>query len=86
MFAPQKAVLREANGTPYVYLIGDDGNAVRRIVTIEKAIGTDWYVTDGLKVGEKIIMDGVNNVRSGMPVQEVAPEAMQKDTQAGGGK
>ncbi len=86
VLAPQKAVLREANGTPYVYLIGPDGNAVRRVITIDKAIGTDWYVTDGLKVGEKIIMDGVNNVRSGMPVQEVAPGAMQQDTQAGGGK
>ncbi len=83
VLAPQKAVLREANGTPYVYLIGEDGKAVRRVISIDKAIGTDWYVTDGLKIGEKIIMDGVNNVRAGMPVQEVSPEAMQKD---GGGK
>ncbi|MBR4423289.1 MAG: efflux RND transporter periplasmic adaptor subunit [Mailhella sp.] len=86
VLAPQKAVLREANGTPYVYLIGADGRAVRRVITIDKAVGTDWYVTDGLKTGEKIILDGVNNVRAGQPVQEVVPEAMQKDTKAGGGK
>ena len=42
------------------------------------AIGNDWYVTDGLKIGEKIILNGVNNVRAGAPVQEVSHEEAKK--------
>lgn len=75
ILAPQKAVLRDLKGTPYVYLI-KDGKAERRDITISHAIGNDWYVTGGLSMGEKIVLDGVHNVRAGMTVQEVSEEAM----------
>ncbi len=74
VLAPQKAVLRDAKGTPYVYLIGKDGKAERRVITISHAIENDWYVTAGLKLGERIIYNGVHNIRSGMPVTEIPME------------
>jgi len=78
ILAPQKAVLRDAKGSTYVYLIDKDGKAERRFIKVSHAIGNDWYVTDGLKIGEKIILNGVNNVRAGAPVQEVSMEEAQK--------
>ena len=42
-----------------------EGKAERRFIKVSHAIGNDWYVTDGLKLGEKIILNGVNNVRAG---------------------
>ncbi|MBP3731435.1 MAG: efflux RND transporter periplasmic adaptor subunit [Mailhella sp.] len=83
VLAPQKAVLRDAKGIPYVYLI-KDGKADRRIIEVSHAIGNDWYVTAGLTLGEKIIFNGVNNVRAGMPVQEVPME--EGGDSAGGNK
>lgn len=80
ILAPQKAVLRDLKGAPYVYVL-KDGKAERRFITISHAVGNDWYVTAGLDMGEKIVLNGVHNVRGGMPVQEVSEEAMQ---QAGG--
>ena len=71
ILAPQKAVLRDAKGTPYVYMIGKDGKAERRVITVSHAINQDWYVTSGLKAGDRIILNGVNKVRAGAPVQEV---------------
>ena len=78
ILAPQKAVLRDAKGSTYVYLIGEDGKAVRRFIKVSHAIGNDWYVTEGLKIGEKIILNGVNNVRAGAPVQEISHEEAKK--------
>lgn len=72
VLAPQKAVLRDLQGRPYVYVI-KDGKAERRFITVSRAVGTNWYVTDGLHAGEKIVLNGIDNVRSGMTVEEVAP-------------
>lgn len=79
LLVPQKAVLRDLQGQPYVYVL-KDGKAERRAITLSRAIGTDWYVTGGLQAGEKVILNGVNNVRSGMAVEEVAAPAGQDAT------
>ncbi len=87
ILVPQKSVLRDLKGNPYVYVL-KDGKAERRSITLSRAIDTNWYVTDGLKLGEKVILNGVNNVRNDMPVKEVAlPEASdaaQSEQPAGG--
>lgn len=87
ILVPQKSVLRDLKGNPYVYVL-KDGKAERRSITLSRAIDTNWYVTDGLKLGEKVILNGVNNVRNGMSVKEVAlPEtsdAAQSEQPSGG--
>ena len=87
ILVPQQAVLRDLKGNPYVYLI-KDGKAERRSITLSRAIGTDWHVTDGLELGEKVILNGVSNVRAGMAVEEVPLAAIQagqaEQGQAGG--
>lgn len=85
ILAPQKAVLRDLKGLPYVYLV-KDGKAERRNITISHAIGNDWYVTAGLELGDQIVLNGVHNVRGGQPVQVVTEEAMQAEQSAGGNK
>ena len=85
ILAPQKAVLRDLKGQPYVYVV-KDGKAERRFITVSHAIGNDWYVTDGLEPGESIVLNGVNNVRSGAPVKVVPAEAQQAEQAAGGNK
>ena len=83
ILAPQKAVLRDLKGMPYVYIV-KDGKAERRNITISHAIGNDWYVTDGLKIGDEIVLNGIYNVRGGQPVQVVSEEAMQAEQASGG--
>ena len=84
ILAPQKAVLRDLKGLPYVYVVNKDGVAERRFITVSHAIGNDWYVTDGLELGEKIVLNGVHNVRSGMKVQEISEEQMKAEQESGG--
>lgn len=85
ILAPQKAVLRDLKGLPYVYVVRD-GKAERQNITISHAIGNDWYVTDGLKIGDEIVLNGIYNVRGGQPVQVVSEEAMQAEQASGGNK
>ena len=84
ILAPQKAVLRDLKGKPYVYVVNKDGVAERRFITLSHAIGNDWYVTDGLELGEKIVLNGVHTVRSGMKVQEISEEQMKAEQESGG--
>ena len=85
VLAPQKAVLRDLKGLPYVYVV-KDGIAERRNITISHAIGNDWYVTDGLKLGEEIVLNGIHNTRGGQPVQVISEEEMKAEQAAGGSK
>ena len=65
-------------------MVSKDGVAERRFITLSHAIGNDWYVTDGLELGEKIVLNGVHNVRSGMKVQEISEEQMKAEQESGG--
>ncbi len=73
---PQRAVLRDTKGAPYIFVAEgyDSSNkpkegeeppkakAVRRFITLGATYGTNWQVLDGLKAGESIIFDGLQNV------------------------
>ena len=83
VLAPQKAVLRDLKGLPYVYVV-KDGMAERRNITLSHAICNDWYVTSGLNLGEEIVLNGIHNTRGGQPVQVVSEEEAAKA--AGGSK
>jgi membrane fusion protein (multidrug efflux system) len=47
----------------------DDANkASVRTVTVGDRVGSDWVISDGLKPGERVITEGFQKVRDGMPV------------------
>jgi membrane fusion protein (multidrug efflux system) len=58
----------------------DDANKVsQRGVTVGPRFGSDWVIEEGLKPGERIVVEGLQKVREGAPVQPVpAPPASQQ--------
>lgn len=62
---PQRAVLRNAEGKPMVYIAKDDGTAEARMIELGQAVDTEWVVEKGLSAGEKIIVDGAQKVQPG---------------------
>jgi len=64
---PQAAVIQNAKGT-IVYVV-EDGKAVQRPVQVLAVDGDDAAVS-GVKVGEKIVLDGRQNLRPGAAVTE----------------
>jgi len=64
---PQRAV-SEVQGTYQLGVVGADGKAEIRPVKVGPRIGTDWVITSGLKSGEKVIVEGLQKIRSGSAV------------------
>ena len=81
LLVPQRAVMREANGTPYVYVVEDGKIAIRRLVT-HRTQGQNWIVEEGLKPGEKVVTEGLQRIRPGVPVQIVPTIAEQEQAKA----
>jgi membrane fusion protein (multidrug efflux system) len=66
---PQQAVQRDPGGAAVVYVIAEDGTPQRRPVKLGRILGTRWVVEDGLKPGEKVMVEGFQKLRPGMKVQ-----------------
>jgi membrane fusion protein (multidrug efflux system) len=69
ILAPQQAVLRDPKGNPYSWVVGKDGHIVRRALVIDRALGNQWLISDGLMAGDQLVMEGTDRVKEGMPVR-----------------
>jgi len=70
MLIPQKAV-REIQGVFNVYVV-DSENKVKNVqVKVGNKIGADWVILDGLNMDDKIIVEGIQKVRTDMVVNPV---------------
>jgi membrane fusion protein (multidrug efflux system) len=67
---PQQAVTRSAQGDT-VMVVGDDGKVSARTIKVGSAKGNQWVVLDGLKTGEKVMVDGFQKLQPGATVKPV---------------
>jgi membrane fusion protein (multidrug efflux system) len=67
MLIPQAAVI-EVQSMYQVAVVEPGNKAAFRIVKVGDRIGTDWIITDGLKPGDQVIVQGFMKVREGTPV------------------
>jgi RND family efflux transporter MFP subunit len=65
---PQAAVLVNQQGQ-YVLVVDSENVANVRQITIGKAVGAMWAVESGLAEGEQVIVEGIQKVKPGEPVQ-----------------
>ncbi|MDM0043066.1 efflux RND transporter periplasmic adaptor subunit [Variovorax dokdonensis] len=74
---PQRAVQEGPRGQ-FVWVVDAQGKALQRPVTAGDWVGDQWLVSQGLKDGERVIVDGFMRLAPGMPVQakEVAAEPL----------
>lgn len=75
---PQPAVQRDFDGSAFVYLVGKDNKAARRKIVADRTSGANWVVTDGLKPGERVITQGLGNLRQGADIRPVAASSAQR--------
>ncbi len=83
ILAPQQAVSRDEKGDPTALVVDDKGFARLRVLKTGQAIGDKWLVTDGLKAGDRLIVEGLQKVQPDMPVQAV-PASFVKAGKPGG--
>jgi membrane fusion protein (multidrug efflux system) len=76
---PYKAV-SEQLGEFYVYL-ADSSKATQHKVVLGKSLGKNIIIKDGLKEGDPLIVEGIQNLREGTPIN-TAPPAQQPTAEA----
>lgn len=69
---PYKAVTEQL-GTFFVYVTTDSSTVTQRKVLLGKQIGNDVIVTDGVKEGEEIVVQGVQNLKEGTKITTAPP-------------
>jgi len=70
---PYKAVTEQL-GEFFVYVVGDSSKVSQRKVKLGTQIGTNVIVSDGLKAGEVIPIQGVQNLREGAVITTAPPQ------------
>ncbi|MDQ7248568.1 efflux RND transporter periplasmic adaptor subunit [Dongia sedimenti] len=80
ILVPQAGVTRDPKGQATALVVGAEDKVEQRIVTTDRAIGDQWLVTDGLKAGDRLIVDGLQKIAVGMVVKPVAPAAKSAGT------
>ena len=83
ILAPQQAVTRDEKGEPIALVVDAKGFSRLRILKTGQAIGDKWLVTDGLKAGDRLIVEGLQKVVPDMPVHAV-PASFVKAAKPGG--
>ena len=63
LLVPQRSLLRDNRGEAYVYTVTADNKIERRNLTVGNAYDEDWLVLDGLKPGDKVVVEGLQKIR-----------------------
>lgn len=74
MVVPQNAVL-DMQGKQLVYVLGQDNKVKSRIIKTQGTSGLNFIVTDGLKDGEKIVVEGASKMKDDLQIQPQEPQA-----------
>ncbi len=84
LLVPQTAV-QELQGTEQVYTVGPDNKVHVVNVTLGPQHGQDWIIRSGLQPGRRIILNNLQKLKEGMPVnpQVVEPPPVTASTTAG---
>jgi membrane fusion protein, multidrug efflux system len=71
LLVPQRGVTHNAKGEATVLVVDADDKVQEKIVTADRAIGSDWLITAGLAAGDRVIVEGLQKARPGSPVKPV---------------
>jgi membrane fusion protein (multidrug efflux system) len=85
---PQAAVQRDIGGQAFVLIVGRGNKAERRQVRADRTFETNWVVTGGLRPGDKVITQGLGNLKTGAalkPVPAATPQRIQPGKGGPGG-
>ncbi len=71
---PQRVVQQGAKGH-FVWVISKESKAEARPVLVGDLIGSDWFITEGLKAGERVVVNGGLTLRPDVTVTIKVPAA-----------
>jgi len=72
ILVPKRAVLQGAQGS-FVWVVGADGKAELRPLELGDWHGDEWFVNEGLRGGEMVVVDGGIKIQPGATLKVVEP-------------
>ena len=86
ILVPQQGVARDSKGNPYVLLVNAENKVALRHLKLDRSIGNQWLVSDGLAPGDRVIVTGAQMLRPGAEVKVVPVAPSQAGQQPSGQK
>ncbi len=71
ILAPQQGITRDAKGNATALVVDSNSKVEQREVETGDAYGDKWLVVNGLKSGDKLIVEGTSKVAAGQQVKAV---------------
>jgi multidrug efflux pump subunit AcrA (membrane-fusion protein) len=73
LLIPQRAV-QDLQGVHQVAVVGSDDTVDLRKVQVGERVGSLWIIEQGLKPGERVIVEGIDRVKAGQKVKPTPPQ------------
>jgi len=71
ILVPQRGVTRNPAGNAMVMVVGSEEKVEPRVIKVLRTVGDNWLVSEGLKAGDRVILEGLQKARPGTPVKAV---------------
>jgi membrane fusion protein (multidrug efflux system) len=71
ILVPQQGVTRNPAGNAMVMVVGSEEKVEPRVIKVLRTVGENWLVGEGLKAGDRVILEGLQKARPGTPVKAV---------------
>ncbi len=68
LLVPQKGIIRDAKGNASALVVNRDSTVEQRAVQVSRTVGDQWLVSSGLAEGDRVIVEGLQKIRPGVPV------------------
>ncbi|MBI5100449.1 MAG: efflux RND transporter periplasmic adaptor subunit [Nitrospirae bacterium] len=86
VLVPQRGVTQNPAGNSMVMVVGADEKVEPRLIKVARTVGDSWLVSEGLKAGDRVILEGLQKARPGTPVKAVPFGSKAEGTPAAAGK
>ncbi|MDY7561736.1 efflux RND transporter periplasmic adaptor subunit [Pseudomonas sp. 10B1] len=69
ILVPQQGITRDLKGSPTALIVNADNKVELRQLTASTTAGSQWLIDSGLKVGDRVITEGLQYVKPGVEVK-----------------
>jgi membrane fusion protein (multidrug efflux system) len=82
ILVPQRGVTRNPAGNAMVMVVGAEEKVEPRVIKVARTVGDNWLVSEGLKAGDRVILEGLQKARPGTQVNALPFGSKQDATPA----